>query len=49
MHARLKKPALAVPSALAATQTLGASATTPGIPESTLYVQRFAGVFARGG
>ena len=47
MQARLKNPALTVPSALEAAQKLGASATTAGIPETTLYLQCFAGLFGR--
>jgi AhpD family alkylhydroperoxidase len=38
MHARIKNPALSAPGALEALQELGASATTAGIPESTLYM-----------
>lgn len=36
MQARIQNPALSVPGALEALQNLGASATTAGIPESTL-------------
>ncbi len=38
MQARIKNPALTVPGALEAFQELGASATTAGIPETTLYM-----------
>lgn len=38
MQARIKNPALSVPGALKALQELGASATTAGIPETTLYM-----------
>jgi AhpD family alkylhydroperoxidase len=38
MHARITNPALSVPGALEALQNLGASATTAGIPETTLYM-----------
>src|SRR5581483_8966807 len=38
MQARLKNPALHVPGALDALQKLGTSATTAGIPETTLYL-----------
>lgn len=38
MQARIKNPALSVPGALEAAQNLGASATTAGIPETTLYM-----------
>ena len=38
MQARIKNPALTVPGALEALQKLGASATTAGIPETTLYM-----------
>ena len=38
MQARIQNPALSVPGALEALQNLGASATTAGIPESTLYM-----------
>jgi AhpD family alkylhydroperoxidase len=38
MQARIKNPALSVPGALDALQQLGASATTAGIPETTLYL-----------
>jgi AhpD family alkylhydroperoxidase len=38
MQARIKNPALSVPGALEALQTLGASASTAGIPETTLYL-----------
>jgi AhpD family alkylhydroperoxidase len=38
MQARIKNPALTVPGALKALQQLGASATTAGIPETTLYL-----------
>ena len=38
MQARIENPALTVPDALAALQKLGASATTAGIPETTLYL-----------
>lgn len=38
MQARIKNPALTVPGALEAAKQLGASATTAGIPETTLYV-----------
>jgi AhpD family alkylhydroperoxidase len=37
-QARIKNPALSVPGALEALQGLGASATTAGIPETTLYM-----------
>jgi AhpD family alkylhydroperoxidase len=36
MQARIKNPAVIVPGALEAAQALGASATTAGIPETTL-------------
>ena len=38
MQARIKNPALSVPGALEAAQNLAASATTAGIPETTLYM-----------
>jgi AhpD family alkylhydroperoxidase len=38
MQARIENPALSVPGALEALQQLGASATTAGIPETTLYM-----------
>ncbi len=38
MQARLKNPAISVPGALDALTKLGASATTAGIPETTLYM-----------
>ncbi len=38
MQARIENPALSVPGALQALQKLGASATTAGIPETTLYM-----------
>ena len=38
MHARIKNPALSVPGALDALRQLGDSATTAGIPETTLYM-----------
>ncbi len=38
MQARIKNPALSVPGALEALQQLGASATTAGIPDVTLYL-----------
>jgi AhpD family alkylhydroperoxidase len=38
MHARIKNPALSVPGALDALRQLGESATTAGIPETTLYM-----------
>jgi AhpD family alkylhydroperoxidase len=38
MQARLKNPALSVPGALDALLKLGASATTAGIPKTTLYM-----------
>jgi AhpD family alkylhydroperoxidase len=38
MQARIKNPALSVPGALEALQQLGASATSAGIPETTLYM-----------
>jgi AhpD family alkylhydroperoxidase len=38
MKARIKNPALSVPGALEALQQLGASASTAGIPETTLYM-----------
>ena len=38
MQARIKNPALTVPGALDAFQKLGASATTAGIPETTLHL-----------
>ncbi len=38
MQARIENPALSVPGALEALQKLGASATTAGIPETTLYM-----------
>ncbi len=38
MQARIKNPALHVPGALDALQELGTSATSAGIPETTLYM-----------
>jgi AhpD family alkylhydroperoxidase len=38
MQARIENPALSVPGALEALQKLGASATTAGIPETTLQL-----------
>jgi AhpD family alkylhydroperoxidase len=38
MQARIKNPALSVPGALDALRQLGASATTAGIPDTTLYL-----------
>ena len=38
MQARIENPAMAVPGALEALQQLAASATTAGIPETTLYM-----------
>jgi AhpD family alkylhydroperoxidase len=38
MKARIKNPALSVPGALDALRQLGASATSTGIPETTLYM-----------
>ena len=38
MRARIKNPALRLPGALEALQQLGASATSSGIPETTLYL-----------
>ena len=38
MQARIKNPAVSVPGALEAAQNLAASATTAGIPETTLYM-----------
>jgi AhpD family alkylhydroperoxidase len=38
MQARIENPALSVPGALQALQKLGASATSAGIPETTLYM-----------
>ena len=38
MQARIENPALSVPGTLEALQNLGASATTAGIPETTLYM-----------
>jgi len=38
MQARIKNPALSVPGALEALQQLGASATSAGIPATTLYM-----------
>ncbi len=38
MDARIKNPAMTVPGALEALQSLGASATHAGIPETTLYL-----------
>ncbi len=38
MQARIENPAVTVPGALDAFRTLGATATTAGIPESTLYL-----------
>ncbi len=38
MQARIENPALSVSGALEALQKLGASATTAGIPETTLYL-----------
>jgi hypothetical protein len=49
MQARVENLTLTVPGALEAAQKLGASATTAGIPETTLYLQRFAGRLSRVG
>ena len=49
MQARVKNPALAVPGALGAARKLGASATTAGIPVTTLDLRRFAGLFGMEG
>jgi hypothetical protein len=49
MQARVENLTLTVLGALEAPQKLGASATTAGIPETTLYLQRFAGRFGRVG
>ena len=38
MESRIQNPALSVPGALEAFQALGASATSAGIPETTLYM-----------
>jgi AhpD family alkylhydroperoxidase len=38
MQARIKNPALSVPGALEGLEQLGASASTAGIPETTLYI-----------
>jgi AhpD family alkylhydroperoxidase len=38
MQARIKNPALSIPGVLDALQELGASATTSGIPDATLYL-----------
>jgi AhpD family alkylhydroperoxidase len=38
MQARIENPVMSVPGALKAVQGLGASASTAGIPESTLYM-----------
>jgi AhpD family alkylhydroperoxidase len=38
MQARIKNPAVSVPGVLEALQALGASATTAGIPATTLYM-----------
>ena len=38
MQARIENPAMSVPGALEALQKLGASASTAGIPETTLYM-----------
>ena len=38
MNARIENPALSVPGALEALQQMAASATTAGIPETTLYL-----------
>jgi len=38
MQARIKNPALSVPGALEALEQLGASASTAGIPDTTLYL-----------
>jgi AhpD family alkylhydroperoxidase len=38
MQARIENPAISVPGALEALQNLGASATSAGIPETTLYM-----------
>lgn len=38
MQARIENPAMSVPGALQAFQRLGASATTAGIPETTLQI-----------
>ena len=38
MKARIKNPALSVPGALEALEQLGTSASTAGIPETTLYL-----------
>ena len=40
MQARIKNPALTVPGALDALQQLGASATSAGVPETTLYLMQ---------
>jgi hypothetical protein len=45
MQARIENLELSVPGALEAAQKLAASATTAGIPETTLYLPRFAGPF----
>jgi hypothetical protein len=42
-----QEPGADCPGALEAAQKLRASATTAGIPETTLYLQRFAGPFGR--
>ncbi len=49
MEARVKNPALTVAGALEAAQKLGVSPTATGIPEITLYLQRFAGPSGREG
>jgi AhpD family alkylhydroperoxidase len=40
MQARIKNPAVTVPGALDALQQLGASATSAGVPETTLYLMQ---------
>jgi hypothetical protein len=49
MQTGVKDPALTAPGAREAAQKLGASSTTAGIPETTLYLRRFAGLFGREG
>jgi len=49
MQARVDNLTLTVAGVLEAAQKLGASATTAGIPETTLYLQHFAGRLGRVG
>jgi hypothetical protein len=48
MQSMIKTPALTVPGALETAQRLEAAATAP-FPETTSYVQRFAGLFGTPG